>query len=411
MTLNKQIKFPAKLILAILIFSLILLYACIGQEPKPADKIPVEQPVIEKPIAEKPQAKVPETTPKKPTKKAVSQPVDPCSGITCADNEKCLAGNCYLKNCEEQGNYLCDGQKSACASLMVVSTSYGQCCTEQCISTDFEPSIGKFGKDKYSYLRFVDNSGYYHEIPLYMILETTTKDKELLEFVFDNYVTYYYAANTNDGIVRVKDGDLLNNNNVRIDYTARREIKINFGPALLTSNNVKINGITFNIDHVSTADWVDLLYRSSLKICEDTNCNKLPEPFADILNNTLYLNDGEIFTPKNNWHIMLRGKNNIAARYLPIIVERHNLSYLILVLDNQGASTFNTFNKSKIKFLGTNMDNDALIAADEPKYFAYDNRLFGNFGYSEDDNKKIYALFEITDENGKTSKVSLDASK
>jgi len=68
---------------------------------------------------------------------------NPCYGITCSANEKCVEGNCILKTCSEQSGYICGANKTCNGSLLSTSDS-GNCCSISCteITTESTDIIG-----------------------------------------------------------------------------------------------------------------------------------------------------------------------------------------------------------------------------------------------------------------------------
>ena len=206
---------------------------------------------------------------------------------------------------------------------------------------------------------------------------------------------HWLQSLTDDDVKVFANKDLLNGKKFTIEYLSRGGIKIDGGQKVDVLYNVEINGITYNLSHISPANWLLLKHRAKLKICADSSCTKFPEPLDKFLNNTAYLRDSEIY----DWpapHLILTGKNNSKWGYLPIVVEKSNENYMFLVLDNQSHFVHRAYDGTVIEFLGTDTDNDKAVSPYEPKHLVIDNIKFGNFGYSENDSTYLNAVFRLT---------------
>ena len=56
---------------------------------------------------------------------------DPCEGVRCQENQKCVNGSCELKECSEQGGEICSAYLS-CPSDFIPASDTQRCCLESC---------------------------------------------------------------------------------------------------------------------------------------------------------------------------------------------------------------------------------------------------------------------------------------
>ena len=65
--------------------------------------------------------------------KTVCTTVDPCAGITCLSDKKCVSGTCVLKTCAERSGGIC-GQNETCNGSIATTSDSSVCCIGNCVS-------------------------------------------------------------------------------------------------------------------------------------------------------------------------------------------------------------------------------------------------------------------------------------
>ncbi len=65
----------------------------------------------------------------------VPNQIDPCDGVNCQSNQKCVNGSCVLKTCAELSGSVC-GTEETCDGTISVSSDQTSCCVGTCQGTD-----------------------------------------------------------------------------------------------------------------------------------------------------------------------------------------------------------------------------------------------------------------------------------